>query len=340
MGANCSRHAKSGGSVKNRTVLFLASRSQSPSTRYRALAYFPHLRQAGWEPTLAIAHRQPWRWAGVLRMVARADVTVLCRRLFGPPLPRLLRLAARRLVFDFDDALMVRESGRPSGKRRRRFSRILRLCDQVWAGNSYLRTACVGLNDSVTVLPTSVEPAKYPPAAGGPRDALDLVWIGSSSTRKYLQGALPLLASAARPFPVLRLKVIADFETAAPGLRAISIPWDEASEGAELASAHIGIAPMPDDPWTRGKCGLKVLQYMAAGLPVIASDVGVHREIVTHGVTGFLPRSPSEWREAIVRLASDANLRTAMGHRGRRRLEERFSVEATFARMLRCLEAL
>jgi len=192
----------------------------------------------------------------------------------------------------------------------------------------------------VTLVPTALEPARYDPATAKPRDALDLVWIGSSSTRRYLEAALPVLARAAGCLPGARLKVIADFDLPAPELPAVFVPWSEASEAAEIASAHIGLSPMPDDPWTRGKCGLKVLQYMAAGLPVVASDVRAHRDIVIHGETGFLASDPQQWVAALSRLAADARLAAAMGARGRARVEEQFAVREIFREMLAALESL
>lgn len=326
--------------MRRRTVLFVISRLQSPSTRYRALAYFPDLREAGWEPVHLTAPRHAGQALAMLRWAAGADATVLCRRLFGPPLPRLLRMTAKHLVFDLDDAVMVKSSGRPSGTRRRRFRRTVRLCDQVWAGNDYLAGLCSRFNDAVVMLPTAVDPGKYSVASDKPRDTWDLVWIGSASTRKYLEAALPLLENLGQRIPRLRLKIIADFELPTQKLRTLPVSWSEEIEAAEIASAHVGIAPMPDDPWTRGKCGLKVLQYMAAGLPVIASDVGAHREIVIPGETGFLATSPEEWCEAASRLASDAALARGMSAGGRRRVEECYSLKTTFPKLLSALESL
>src|SRR5207249_4095705 len=100
-------------------------------------------------------------------------------------------------------------------------------------------------------------------------------------------------------------------------LPVIDCPWTEAGEAAALASADIGISWLPDDPWSRGKCGLKVLQYMAAGLPVVANAVGVHAELVSHGQTGFLVETPQEWAEAVRTLAQDPRLRRRMGRAGR-----------------------
>jgi glycosyltransferase involved in cell wall biosynthesis len=220
---------------------------------------------------------------------------------------------------------------------------MARHVDTVWAGNNYLSQAALPFCPKTTVLPTSVETSKYNQRIGPSGDFFDVVWIGSSSTRKYLESLLPILGRAVREIPSLRLKIIADFDLPAAvglGVPTFAVPWSSASEAAELASAHVGVAYMPDDPWTRGKCGLKVLQYMAAGLPVIASATGVHREIIVDDQTGFLTSDEAGWLAALRQLRFAASMRRLMGDAGRQRVMERYSVSATFDKMLASLETL
>ena len=115
------------------------------------------------------------------------------------------------------------------------------------------------------------------------------------------------------------------------------VRWSSQIEASALSSCHIGIAPLIDDPWTRGKCGFKILQYMAAGLPVIGSHVGVHPQIICHEVTGFLVEDEPQWIQAIDRLAADASLRQQMGQAGRSHLIENYSVGKTARRMIEML---
>lgn len=321
-----------------RKIIFISKGEESASTRYRALNYFASLKEAGWTPEHIEAERNPFKRLALLRKAKQADVVVVLRKTFSGLYLRLLRSAARHMIFDYDDAIFVRSSGKSSRTRLNRFRRMARMCDQVWAGNSYLAQQAKRYNSRVTMLPTSIIPEKYRREADKPEGVVDLVWIGSRSTKKYLLNVLPALASIEDKTIKFRLKIIANFTVQTSNFDVVPIAWSEEKEVSELASSHIGIAPMPDDPWTRGKCGLKVLQYMAAGLPTVASATGVHTDLIEPGVTGFLVDSSEKWREALVRLASDAELRNKMGELGSKRAVEHFSTTATFARMQATLQ--
>ena len=326
--------------MTSKKVLFISKGEDSASTRYRAFVYFPYLHQAGWQPEHLTAAQGPLQRLKLLRRARRADVVVIIRRTLSPLFLGLLRRAARRLVFDFDDAIFVRSSGRPSRRREQGFRRTMAVCDAVWAGNQYLATAAAELNSHVTVLPTSVRPDKYRHETHKPDDHLDLVWIGSDSTRKYLVQALPALEALAQRHPGLRLKIIADFDLETRHLLTLPVAWNEQTEARELASSHIGIAPMPDDPWTRGKCALKILQYMAAGLPVVASPAGINKDVVTEGENGYLAVTQEEWAARLEDLIRDKGLRRRFGENGRQRVRAEYSEQITAQKMLAELDGL
>jgi glycosyltransferase involved in cell wall biosynthesis len=167
-----------------------------------------------------------------------------------------------------------------------------------------------------------------------------LAWIGSASTLKSLELIRPLLEYVGKQTPGLRLKMVCDRFFRMDHVAVVACPWSEFGEAAALATSDVGISWMPDDLWSRGKCGLKVLQYMAAGLPVVANPVGVHVEMVRHGETGFLARTEQEWHGAVATLAADPGLRRRMGLAGRRRLEGEYGVAVGARRWLRLLEEL
>ncbi|MDZ4098518.1 MAG: glycosyltransferase, partial [Methylophilaceae bacterium] len=169
---------------------------------------------------------------------------------------------------------------------------------------------------------------------------LCLVWIGSSSTRKYLEQILPHLEQASHKVEHLKLKVIADFELQSRYLNIQTIHWREDSEALELCKSHIGIAPMPEDNWTKGKCALKVLQYMAAGLPVISSKSGVNADVIDHKISGLLISDNSEWHSIIEMLAKDIDGLRYMGELGQKKVRTEYDIEVVFNKLLDHIKTL
>jgi glycosyltransferase involved in cell wall biosynthesis len=301
--------------------------------RYRLLAYVPELESRGWRVELRPLMSSLLERLYTLRDDQTADVVLMQRKLLDGFRLRLLRYNARNLVFDFDDAVLYRDSYASKGplcpRRATRFRRIVQMADAVITGNSFLAEQAeqfAGPN-RIHVVPTCVNPARYPELAKHEAsDTVQLVWIGSSSTLRGLVRATSLFEAIGRYVPGTQLKVICDSFPTFERLPVMPVLWSEATEAHQLAAADIGVSWLPDDLWSRGKCGLKILQYMAAGLPVVTNAVGVHTEMVEHGRSGFLVETKSDWIEAISSLAADPELRKSMGRHGRRIVEERYSI--------------
>jgi len=326
--------------MSQRTVLCISKGETSASTRYRALTYFPYLQTAGWQTQHITASSSPLKRLHLLKQAAQVDVVVVLRKTFSVAFLFLLRQFSRQLVFDFDDAIFLRSNGEASKLRMKRFHRMMKACDQVWAGNNYLADTARKLNKNVSVLPTSVKPEKYAVTTNQPENHIDLVWIGSSSTRKYLVNVLPVLESLSLKHPQCRLKIIADFDLDTTSIKTLPIQWQAEIEAKELVSSHIGIAPMIDNPWTRGKCALKILQYMASGLAVVASPAGINKDVVINNETGYLATTNEEWLEALQTLIINATLRKKLGEAGRKQVVEHFSEISTASKMLANLDKL
>lgn len=315
--------------------MHLAALVDSPDhvcARYRLRAFEPHLRAAGHSLELQRLPRSWWARLGVARSLQDADAVILQRKLLSRTEVTLLRRRVRRLWYDLDDAIWMRDSysGKnfASGKRERRFRNIMQAADLVVAGNAYLadKARSVGALN-VRIVPTCVEVSRYQ-LARHDLERTDMVWVGSSSTIRGLESVSEMLSTIGKQIPGIRLKLVCDRFIHPAGLDVVESRWTEATETAEIANAEIGISWIPDDPWSRGKCGLKIIQYMAAGLPVVTNSVGVHPEMVRHGETGFLANAISEWIEAIRTLARDPKLRRQMGAAGRKVVEDRYSVAA------------
>ncbi len=331
--------------MSNRQVLFISKDESSASTRYRALNYFSLLKAAGWQTKHMSAHQKPLQRLRILHAASKADVVVIVRKTFAPIFLKMLRSVCKRLVFDFDDAIFVRSNGEYSRLRSKRFNRMILISDQVWAGNKYLADEARTINAHVSVVPTAINLTKYdleikPPPETLYSEFVDIVWIGSRSTSKYLKLVLPALEALAKNNPLLRLKIIADFDLDTKYIRTLPVQWQEKTEASELRSSSIGIAPMIDNSWTRGKCALKVLQYMASGLPVVSSAAGVNKEIVIDGENGFLVTSDTQWIQRLQQLANDARMCRSMGNKGKQFVSEHYSEANSFGTMLAGLNTL
>ena len=305
-------------------------------SRYRLRAFEPWLGRAGVGLDLQALGRGPVARLSQFAGLRHADAVILQRKLLPVWQVRALRRAAKRLVFDFDDAVVYRDSYDPRGpvsaRRARRFAATVRAADAVTAGNDFLAGLAIRAGAEpgrVRVIPTCLKTERYRPRVGaGAGPGLDLVWIGSSSTLRGLEQQRALWDRVGRAVPGVRLRVIADRVPDLGALPVVPVPWSEATEADELARGDVGVSLVPDDLWSRGKCGLKVLQYQAAGLPVLANPVGVQAEMVDPGVSGFLPDGPGAWVEAVRTLAGDPDLRLRMGRAARASVAGGFDVSA------------
>ena len=301
--------------------------------RYRIEAFRSVLADYGWELAVLPRARSFANFLTQLPVMAAADAVVLQRRLNPWLKCWLIRRASKILIYDFDDAVFCRDSNhqRPAqcSTRWRQFRRTVVAADACLAGNSFLQAQGVTCADKDRVhrLPTCVDHRRYPLASHGRVGDVQLVWVGSRSTLPSLHLAAGGLLNASRKLSQLTLKVICDTFLDLPGVRIQSVRWSEESEAKEIAEADIGIAWLPEHPWSMGKCGLKVLQYMAAGLPVVANPIGIHNELIVDGVTGFFAATPEQWGEVIETLALNPDLRRQMGNAGRQRVMEHYNPE-------------
>lgn len=327
----------------------------SPGQRYRLEQWEPLLRERGVEITYApfeddelhsIVYK-PGRMGKKLQLVTRNlarrlstigkarnyDLVYILREaaLLGPPIfERLLHQQRVPFVFDFDDAIFVSYRSPSNGylsylKFASKTKTICRLASHVMVGNPYLAEYAGAVNDSVTVIPTTIDTEKYrvipPKTTGGP---LTIGWTGSFSTVQHLdtlRGALKKLAQTEQ----FRLRVIGTPTYELSPVDVEAMPWRAATELEDLRTIDIGVMPLPDDNWSKGKCGLKALQFMALGIPTICSPVGVNTDIIQDNENGFLAMTEDEWVDKLSRLLKSAELRRRLGDAGRTTVEEKYS---------------
>jgi glycosyltransferase involved in cell wall biosynthesis len=201
------------------------------------------------------------------------------------------------------------------------------MCDLVIAGNSFLQREAQRYQRRVVTLPSAV-PVKHVPTKDHRLNRLDLIvgWVGSAHTLPYLEGAADVLRTITREHP-FKLHIVSDEALHIDGLDIENIPWSLHNQEQEIARFDIGIMPLPDNIWTRGKCAYKLLQYMASGVPFVASAVGMNVEVAADGTTGFAVRNHSDFALKLLRLLSDTELRHRLGTAGRARVVERYSIE-------------
>ena len=177
------------------------------------------------------------------------------------------------------------------------------------------------------IVPTVVDTTKNVPSSQRRDEAQPIVvgWIGSPSTWTFVQPVMPILQRLSEELNLI-IRVVGAGRPPAPSFRFEFVEWSEDTEISALQSMDIGIMPLPDDPWARGKCGLKLIQYMACGLPVIASPVGVNCDLVEEGVNGLLASNERDWEAAIRRLVASSTLRANLGARGRKKVVDGYSL--------------
>jgi glycosyltransferase involved in cell wall biosynthesis len=329
--------------------------------RFRIAQYIPRLREHGLEVTVSPFYSkeffrlvyQPghflrkavgflWlfgrRLAQVLRL-NRYDLVFLYREAvpLGPPIVEwLVARSGVPVVFDFDDAIFlpnVSDANRAVAflKRPGRVASVIRRAARVVAGNEFLAAYARQHHGRVTVIPTVVDTDRWVPRPADlePRARAVVGWIGSPTTYPFLKAVAPLLRDvhARHPFT---LKVSGAGEPVdLPGLDVDDVPWSLGREVELFNTCDIGVYPLPDDDWARGKCGFKAIQCMACGVPVVASAVGVNREIIEDGVNSFLAADDDDFRQKLERLLADSELRARLAQAGRRTIEERYSLAVT-----------
>jgi glycosyltransferase involved in cell wall biosynthesis len=324
-------------------VLFLVADIRLVSCRFRVMQWLPHLRHRNIEPTVADLHVPPRQRRAAIAHAVDYDAVVVHRALLRWSEVRLLRQVAPRYVFDFDDALMFRDTaarrGYVSWQRQMRFARMVRDAGHVVAGNRYLAEQTAPHQPRVTIIPTTVDLAQYPIDSAGAREAV-VGWIGTRVNLTYVEALAAPLARLATENPAMRVKIVSDGTSVIPGVPVIAKPWSAGDELDDLRSFRVGIMPLPDDPWTRGKCAVKILQYMAAGVPVVCSPVGANTDVVVDGRNGYFARSDDDWVRCIGSLLNDPARCRELGAAGRRTVEERFSVTAQLDRFVSVLAAV
>jgi glycosyltransferase involved in cell wall biosynthesis len=354
---------------RERRLLVLASKppGMSPSQRYRFEQWAPHLAREHaislefaafecrrlaellYEPghivtKAALTLKDYARRSSVLARAAEYDAVVIHREaaLIGPAIyERLLANRGTPIIYDFDDAIWSLGKASKNGFFSRlhfpgKTSTICRLASAVTVGNPYLADYARQWNPSVEIVPSSIELADYPVMPESADQKFVVCWTGSTTTLIHFEHARPALEKLATLLP-LTVKIICSEPPLRPiaGAEMLFVPWRADREAVDVGDCHVGIMPLPDNDFSRGKGAMKALQYMATGRPVVVSPVGVNSKIVRPGDNGFLASTPAEWVDCLSALARDRQLRERLGKCARATVERDYSAAASAAKFAR-----
>ena len=313
-------------------VLMLTHPSDTPSTRHRILPLISLFRRDGVEveqtelPSGVMA-----RWK-ILRRVPDFDIIVHQKRLLPSWQMRALKRRAKALVYDFDDPMVYgRHNGAVtlSATRVARFRTAMAVADAVvcHAGSDALAREYGASN--IIVIPTPVDLARWPMKTSWASSSLTLGWLGSAANLPNLKEIAPALEGR-------RLRIVADASLVLPGVAVESVKWDAASEAEQVRAFDIGLAPLPDDAWSRFKMPFKIVPYFASGVPVVATALGAVSGVIRDGENGLLA---GDWKAQIARL-EDPALRERLGRAGRRTAESDFTIDAAYSKWKSLFESL
>lgn len=314
---------------------------KAPSCRFRVLQYVEPLRAFGINLEVVELSRRRGERRLSLDAAADFDAVLLHRKLLNRFDYARLRRRARWLIYDFDDAVMFRDSNASqyrSGMRERKWERLVSGADMIIAGNNYLAALAAEYNSEVTIIPTAINLDNFT-GESSRTSGLIIGWMGTASNFIYLSLIKDSMEALLIDHPELIFRVVSDQTPDLPGLSIDSKRWSESEELSDLAGFDIGIMPIFDDPWARGKCAFKILQYYASYLPVVCSPVGANRDVVEEGVNGYFASSPGEWRQRLEELLTSAGERKVMGRAGRKVVEDKYSLDVMAPRLARVLSA-
>jgi glycosyltransferase involved in cell wall biosynthesis len=337
-------------------VLFIVPYpKEGPSNRFRVEQYLPYLKERGIGYSLRPFYNsylyrilyKKGRYAQKIFLVLffalrrlgdvfkslRYDVVFIHREaspFAGYFFESLFRKFAKTLVYDFDDSIFQ--------KKPLKTEQVIAVADAVIAGNNFLAAYAARLNKNVVILPTCIDTVIYKPRAyAARRNKVVIGWIGTSFTAIYLDLLRDVYIRLHNKFDNIEFRVIgAAYKI--PGVPLICREWSLGSEVAELRDFDIGVMPLFDDDWAKGKCAFKIIQYMAVGIPAVASRVGMNVEVIKEDNDGFLVSSQKEWADKLSLLIENSGLRQRMGDAARHKAERLYSVEANKDRFLKIIE--
>lgn len=343
-------------------VLFLTTGTDiTASTRVRVHQYFPYLERAGIQYFVicmspSIVRREfkileffeknfnkVMRYLKLVLLSIVCDIVFIQKVLLRSCVQNLIRILNKNIIFDFDDAIWISYKIPTLGdsaictnsvQTRLRLSHIIRISKYVVLTNDYIKAFAAQFNKNILVITGPINCTRYFPAKKSDSKNIVIGWISSPAHTFYLKPLFNVFKRISQNYPNIIIKLIGASDLAIDGVNLVIKKWTLNTEVKNLQDFDIGIMPLPDDERTRGKGGYKLLQYMALGIPCVASPVGINSTLIKEGLNGYLADSEDQWFEKLEMLIKDRGLRRSMGANGRKIVEEQYSLEVSAPKLI------
>lgn len=354
--------------VSKKKILYIAHHrlNRSPGQRYRCEQYLAYLSDAGYDYTFSpiiktaqedyalyqshnlfdkamVFVKSAFRRSYDVIRAHRYDYIFIYREAFltgSVVFERLFKLSGAKIILDFDDAIWLPDVSEANKKlsflkRPEKINDIIALSDKVIVGNKYLKDYAVKFNNRVDIFPSTIDLSYYkiPTKVKNINDPILIGWSGSHTTIKHFETIVPVLQKIKDKYGTLvSFCVYGDANYFNNDLGIQGVPWSFDTEVSVISSFDIGIMPLPDDKWSQGKCAMKGLQYMGLEVAAVLSPVGMNKDVIDHGINGFLASDEEDWINHLSQLIDNTELRKKLSKQGRKTIEERFSCQQLHAK--------
>ena len=343
-------------------VLFLTIGTETiASSRTKVYQYVPYLQQAGIQciiiPMTNATKKSKFRTWGLIKRKLNSvikylkialfsivcDVVFIQKVLLPIWIQNLIRALNKNIIFEFDDAIWTshQTSIHPNNALRRLLlSHIISISKFVFLENNYTKEFTMQFNKNILMITGPIDCKRYFPKRGEKNKNIVIGWIGSPPNTLYLKPVFSVFKRINKNYPDVVIELIGASNLKIEGVNLVIKEWNFDTEVENLHDFDIGIMPLPDDEWSRGKGGYKLLQYMAIGIPCIASPVGINSTLIREGINGYLASSEDEWFEKLEILIKNRILRRSMGVNGRKLIEEKYSLKVSAPKLIKLIKEI
>jgi glycosyltransferase involved in cell wall biosynthesis len=324
-------------------VVFFVQGMHVAASRYRVLQYLPFFHAAGIDTKVFEFPENMAGWSSLWEFLKDGDIIFVQRKRLPRSALLFLKRLKKKILYDFDDAVMFKNSlskNPYSLRRTMSFKRMLHYVDLVVAGNEFLKQEAEKYHTRVKVLPTPIDAERYQMKEYYKSDTVTMGWIGDHGSIHYMESYKDVWEAIGRKYTNIVLTIICDTFIKTKDIALKKIPWSYEREIDDLMSLDIGLMPLFDDLWSKGKCGFKIIQYLGVGVPAVCTPVGINRDVVQDGVHGLWANTKDEWVEKLSTLIENPSLREKMGGEGRKKIMDAYTVQVCAPKLIEWIKEM